>query len=170
MVMQQVSNKLHCIHFQHGPLSSHELIDTLSKGDFFPKCTLCKRTKSLQVAGCLVIQQVSTESSGGRQQADKILISTEALQPYLSYRASYLLALTRQDNDPFSTGISARCGGNNLFYLFGQCYVTAVVISHMRAPGSSHTTSRPSHSGHPLFLPAFLSLLQNLINLSNKDI
>lgn len=56
-----------------------------------------------------VIQQVSSESSGGRRQADKILITTEALQPYLSYRGSYLLALTQPDNDPFSTGISALC-------------------------------------------------------------
>lgn len=66
------------------------------------------RVLYLQVAGAVlhsVIQQVPSESSGGRRQADKILITAEAPQPYLPYRASYLLALTQPDNDPFSTGI-----------------------------------------------------------------
>lgn len=61
-----------------------------------------------------VIQQVSCESSGGRRQADKILITTEAQQPYLFYCGSRLLALTHPDNDLLSTRIATTCGRNNL--------------------------------------------------------
>lgn len=99
-----------------------ELIDTLSKGCCY--CMAPQRCKKRQVLWLhvavavwqAVLQQVSCEALGGRRQADKILITTKAVQPYLLYRGSYLLTLAHPDNDPFSTGISAPCGGSNLFF------------------------------------------------------
>lgn len=83
---------------------------------------MCKGTKaegifSLREAVAVkhpVIQQVSSESSGGRRQGDKILITAEAQQLYLLYRS--LLTLTHPDNDPLSTGITTT------FLFFSLCF------------------------------------------------
>ena len=118
------NNKWHCVTFVWPTFCLremiHELIDTLSKPRSAVRRYRNRGVLCLQVAAAVehsVIQQVSSESSGGRRQADKILIAAEALRSYLSYRGSYLLALTQPDNDPFATGISVLCGGNNLLSL-----------------------------------------------------
>lgn len=98
----------------------HDLIDILSKPCFSLNVCCAKKQKRSasfieEAVKKAVIQQVSSESSGGTRQADKILITAEAQQPYLFYCGSCLLALTHPDNDPLSTGIAATCGRNNLF-------------------------------------------------------